>query len=110
MRLVASRRWHRVVARGSGAGSAPVGGGSRRTGRGAGNGPTAGAAPRSQASAVSRGLGAGYRWACVAPGAVADEREASGVLDLGYYCCLRPQSRVVGPFRDAAGPTGEGAR
>lgn len=60
-----------------------------------------------QASAVSRGLGAGYRWACVAPGAVADEREASGVLDLGYYCCLRPQSRVVGPFRDAAGPTGE---
>ena len=59
-----------------------------------------------QASAASRGFGPGYRWACVAPGAVADEREASGVLDLGYYCCLRPPSRVVGPFRDAAGPTG----
>lgn len=59
-----------------------------------------------QASAASRGFGPGYRWACVAPGSVEDPSEASGVLDLGYYCCLRPPSRVVGPFRDAAGPTG----
>jgi arabinofuranosyltransferase len=60
-----------------------------------------------QASAASRGFGPGYRWACVAPGAVEDVREPGGVLDLGYYCCLRPSGRVVGPFRDAAGPTGE---
>lgn len=58
------------------------------------------------ASAGARGLGPGYRWACVAPGAIEDRREASGVLDVGYYCCLRPVSRVVGPFRDSAGPTG----
>ncbi len=62
----------------------------------------------SPASAVTRGLGAEVRWACAAPGPVADGREPNGVLDLGYYCCLRPRGRVVGPFRDDAGP--EGAR
>ncbi len=59
-----------------------------------------------QASAQTRGLGPGYRWACVAPGPVVDAREPGGVLDVGYYCCLRPQGRVVGPFRDDAGATG----
>ena len=60
----------------------------------------------SQASAAGRGLGPGYRWACAAPGPVADAREPDGVLDLGYYCCLRPGGRPVGPFTDDAGPTG----
>ena len=59
-----------------------------------------------QAAAVTRGLGPEVRWACVTPGPVADAREASGVLDLGNYCCLRPRGRVVGPFRDESGPTG----
>ncbi len=49
--------------------------------------------------AFRRGFGRGYTWACVAPGPVADDREPDGVLDLGYYCCLRPRGREVGPFR-----------
>ncbi len=49
--------------------------------------------------AFRRGFGRGYTWACVAPGPVADPREPDGVLDLGYYCCLRPRGREVGPFR-----------
>lgn len=52
------------------------------------------------ASAAGRGLGPGYAWACVEPGPVADAREPNGVLDLGFYCCLRPVGRDVGPFRD----------
>ena len=58
------------------------------------------------ASAMTRGLGAQVHWACVAPGPVADPREPDGLLDVGNYCCLRPRGRVVGPFRDEAGPTG----
>jgi len=65
-----------------------------------------GAKVPSQASAATRGLGPQVRWACAAPGPDADPREPTGVLDLGYYCCLRPKGRVVGPFRDDAGPTG----
>jgi len=54
---------------------------------------------RRPAAASARGkLGPGYVWACVEPGAVADAREPDGVLDLGFYCCLRPEGRVVGPF------------
>lgn len=56
----------------------------------------------SLASALTRGLGPGYRWACATPEPVADPREPNGVLAVGYYCCLRPQGRVVGPFRDDA--------
>lgn len=55
----------------------------------------------SLAMAQSRGLGRGYVWACVEPGAVEDRREPDGVLDLGFYCCLRPRGRAVGPFTDA---------
>lgn len=51
-------------------------------------------------SAGGRGLGRGYAWACVEPGAVEDPREPGGVLDLGFYCCLRPVGRTVGPFAD----------
>ena len=58
------------------------------------------------ASAMTRGLGPQVRWACVAPGPVADPHEPDGLLDVGYYCCLRPHGRVVGPFRDEVGPTG----
>ena len=53
-----------------------------------------------QASAATRGLGPGYRWACATPEPVVDAREPDGVLAVGYYCCLRPRGRVVGPFRD----------
>ena len=60
----------------------------------------------SQASAATRGFGSQVRWACVKPGPVADLREPDGVLDLGFYCCLRPRGRVVGPFRDEADATG----
>lgn len=52
------------------------------------------------ASAATRGLGPGYRWACATPAPVADAREPDGVLAVGHYCCLRPRGRVVGPFRD----------
>lgn len=52
------------------------------------------------ASALTRGLGPGYRWACATPEPVADPREPDGVLAVGHYCCLRPRGRVVGPFRD----------
>jgi arabinofuranosyltransferase len=55
------------------------------------------------ASAAGRGLGTGYAWACVEPGPVADAREAGGVLEVGFYCCLRPVGRTVGPFADEAG-------
>ncbi len=65
-------------------------------------GPRVPAAP----SAAVRGLGPGYRWACAAPGPRADLHAATGERDLGYYCCLRPRGRVVGPFTDLAGPTG----
>lgn len=58
----------------------------------------------SQASALARGYGRGYVWACVEPGPVADAREPDGVLDLGFYCCLRPRGRSVGPFVDAGAP------
>jgi arabinofuranosyltransferase len=50
-------------------------------------------------AAARRGYGRGYTWACVEPGPIADPREPDGVLDLGYYCCLRPKGREVGPFR-----------
>ena len=53
-------------------------------------------------SARTRGLGPNYRWACATPEPVADPREPDGVLAVGYYCCLRPTGRVVGPFRDDA--------
>ena len=52
------------------------------------------------ASAVTRGLGPNYRWACATPEPVADAHEPDGVLSVGNYCCLRPRGRVVGPFRD----------
>jgi arabinofuranosyltransferase len=52
------------------------------------------------ASALTRGLGPGYRWACATPEPVVDPREPDGVLAVGHYCCLRPRGRVVGPFRD----------
>ena len=52
------------------------------------------------AGAATRGIGRGYAWACVEPGPVADPREPGGVLDLGFYCCLRPIGRTVGPFAD----------
>ncbi|MEZ4382487.1 MAG: hypothetical protein R3A79_14215 [Nannocystaceae bacterium] len=51
----------------------------------------------SPALARRRGY-AGMVWACVEPGPVADPREPDGVLDLGFYCCLRPRDRAVGPF------------
>lgn len=57
----------------------------------------------SPAGAVHRGLGPGYAWACVEPGPVPDAREPSGVLDVGFYCCLRPRGRAVGPFHDEEG-------
>lgn len=57
-----------------------------------------GAKRPSAASIPGRGLGPGYAWACVEPGPVSDAREPGGVLDLGFYCCLRPVGRVVGPF------------
>ncbi|MDC0673492.1 hypothetical protein [Nannocystis radixulma] len=58
----------------------------------------------SPAAAQSRGFGRNVQWACVEPGPVADAREPGGVLDVGYYCCLRPRGRTVGPFNDGAGP------
>lgn len=58
----------------------------------------------SLAAARSRGFGRDVVWACVEPGPVADPREPGGVLDLGYYCCLRRRGRTVGPFRDGAAP------
>ncbi len=63
-----------------------------------------GAKRPSLASAQSRGFGRGYVWACVEPGPVEDPHEPGGVLDLGFYCCLRPRGRGVGPFTD--GPVG----
>lgn len=58
----------------------------------------------SLAAAQSRGFGRNMVWACVEPGPVADAREPGGVLDVGYYCCLRPRGRAVGPFVDGAAP------
>ncbi len=63
-----------------------------------------GAKRPSQASAMARGFGRGYVWACAEPGPVADPREPGGVLDLGFYCCLRPRGRAVGPFVDEGRP------
>lgn len=40
----------------------------------------------------------GYVWACIEPPPVPDPRAADGWLDVGVYCCRRPQGRVVGPF------------
>lgn len=59
-----------------------------------------GAKRPSPASAQSRGFGRNYVWACVEPGPVADPREPDGVLDVGFYCCLRPRGFAVGPFTD----------
>ena len=40
---------------------------------------------------LPRGWTHGYAWACMEPDPV-------GSLDPGFYCCLRPRDRVVGPF------------
>jgi len=40
----------------------------------------------------------GYRWACIEPPPVADPRAPGGQLDVGVYCCRRPEDRIVGPF------------
>lgn len=58
----------------------------------------------SRAAAQSRGFGREMVWACVEPGPVADPREPSGTLDVGFYCCLRRRGRAVGPFVDGASP------
>lgn len=58
----------------------------------------------SLASAQSRGLGRNFVWACAEPQPVADDREPDGVLDVGFYCCLRARGHAVGPFTDAGGP------
>ncbi|MCB9700735.1 MAG: hypothetical protein H6711_02455 [Myxococcales bacterium] len=55
------------------------------------------------ASARRRGFGPRMVWACVEPGAIADPHEPDGILDLGFYCCLRPAGRAVGPFVDGPG-------
>ncbi|MCA9694905.1 MAG: hypothetical protein KC636_35330 [Myxococcales bacterium] len=51
------------------------------------------------ADATRRGFRTGYAWACVDPGPASDPREPGGAFDPGYYCCLRPRGREVGPFR-----------
>lgn len=58
----------------------------------------------SLASAQSRGLGRNFVWACATPEPVDDRREPGGVLDVGFYCCLRERGHPVGPFVDAEGP------
>ncbi len=60
-----------------------------------------GARRPSPASAMTRGVGRDYVWACAEPEPTADAREPSGVLDVGYYCCLRRRGRTVGVFSDA---------
>ena len=40
---------------------------------------------------LPRGWSRGYAWACMEPDPV-------GEIDPGFYCCLRPRDRVVGPF------------
>ena len=51
---------------------------------------------------VHRAFGRGYRWACIEPAPVPDPRAEGGMLDVGVYCCRRPQERTVGPFEGAA--------
>ncbi|PCC70492.1 hypothetical protein SAMN02745121_06589 [Nannocystis exedens] len=58
----------------------------------------------SPAAAQGRGFGRDMVWACAEPGAVADPREPGGVLEVGYYCCLRRRGRPVGPFVDEVAP------
>lgn len=59
-----------------------------------------GARRPSLAAAQSRGFGRDMVWACATPEPVADRREPSGVLDVGFYCCLRRRGRPVGVFVD----------
>lgn len=40
----------------------------------------------------------GYVWACIDMPPVPDPRSEGGELPGGFYCCLRPRDRVVGPF------------
>lgn len=51
-------------------------------------------------AAQNRGFGRDVVWACAEPGSVTDPHEADGVLEVGYYCCLRRRGRAVGPFVD----------
>ncbi|WAS93474.1 hypothetical protein [Nannocystis punicea] len=55
------------------------------------------------AAAQNRGFGRDMVWACAEPGTVSDPHEPGGMLEVGYYCCLRRRGRAVGPFVDEAG-------
>ncbi|MDC0722267.1 hypothetical protein [Nannocystis bainbridge] len=55
-------------------------------------------------AARKRGFGRDMVWACAEPGTVSDPSAPGGLLEVGFYCCLRRRGHAVGPFVDEGAP------